>query len=69
MQDIKHMFASRTVWSNVIGLTAVTLSAFGYQVGETDADKVTDAILQVVAAASFIASTFFRVMATKRIDG
>ena len=61
----KPALQSRTVWANIIGLASLSLSFFGY--GSLDVGGLTDAVLQTVAAGSFIASTLFRVTAKKRI--
>jgi len=67
MIDTKTPLASRTVWANVIGLGSLALSAFGVQTGALDQSGLADAMAQIVAAGSFIASTYFRVQATKQI--
>jgi lysozyme family protein len=67
MTDIKSVLASRTVWANVVGLTAIGLSTAGFDTKALDVGGVVDAGLQVVAGASFIASTFFRVVASRRL--
>jgi hypothetical protein len=68
MQKLKSIVESRTVWANFIGLCAVILSYGGVTVSSEVIDKSVDAILQIVAGASFIASTFFRIIATKRLS-
>jgi hypothetical protein len=67
MSDHKAIFASRTVWTNVIGLAAVMLGLFGFETAGLDAGPLADAAVQLVAASSFIASTVFRIAATKRL--
>ena len=67
MTDMKSILASRTVWSNVVGLTAIGLSTVGFDTRALDVGGVVDAGLQVVAGASFIASTVFRVVASRRL--
>lgn len=67
MTDTKTVFASRTVWSNLIGLASLGLGMAGVQTGQVDANGLADAIAQVVAGASFVASTIFRLQATKQI--
>jgi len=57
MTDTKSIFASRTVWANVIGLAAVGLSLAGVKIGSIDVNGLADAAAQLVAAGSFIAST------------
>ncbi|MFO1149270.1 MAG: glycoside hydrolase family 108 protein [Alsobacter sp.] len=67
MSDVKSILASRTVWSNAVGLAALGLSAVGFDTTGLDAPGLVDAGLQVVAGGSFIASTLFRVLATRRL--
>jgi hypothetical protein len=67
MTDAKQIFASRTIWANIVGLLALGASFFGVNVDDSEAEKLTDAILQALAAVSFIASTIFRLLATRRI--
>jgi hypothetical protein len=67
MNDIKSFFQSRTVWSNIVGMIALVAAARGIEFGPDEANRMAEACLQVVAAASFIASTVFRVVATRRI--
>jgi lysozyme family protein len=67
MTNVKSILASRTVWSNVVGLTALGLATAGFDTKALDVGGVVDAGLQVVAGASFIASTIFRVVATRKL--
>jgi hypothetical protein len=67
MIDFKHILASRTVWANIIGLLALGASVFGISLDAVETGRLVDACLQGVAAVSFIASTVFRVLATRRI--
>lgn len=69
MTDVKSILASRTVWTNFIGVSALGLSALGFDTGNLDVDRVAEAATQLVAAASFIGSTVFRITATKRLAG
>lgn len=69
MTDVKSILASRTVWTNLIGLAALGLSALGFDSGSLDADRLAEAATQLVAAASFIGSTMFRIAATRRLAG
>jgi lysozyme family protein len=59
MIDTKTLFASRTVWANLIGLAALILGM--------DTGAFQEALVQFIAAASFIASTVFRILATKQL--
>jgi lysozyme family protein len=63
----KSMLASRTIWANLVGFAAIVLSAFGIETGSVDQTALVDAILAMIAAGSFIASTLFRVLATRKL--
>jgi hypothetical protein len=67
MFNTKTILASRTVWSNLIGLTALVLGLFGFDSSALATGAVEEALLQIIAAGSFIASTLFRIVATKQI--
>jgi hypothetical protein len=67
MFDTKTILASRTVWSNLIGLAALVLGLFGFDSSALATGAVEEALLQIIAAGSFIASTLFRIVATKQI--
>jgi len=67
MDDTKTILASRTVWANLIGLAALILGFLGFDASALQAEAFAEAAVQLVAAASFIASTVFRILATKQI--
>lgn len=67
MFQTKTLLASRTVWANVIGLGVLALGGFGVQTGTIDQNGLAEAMAQIAAGISFVASTFFRVRATKQI--
>ena len=67
MLDTKTILASRTVWANLVGLAALVLGLFGFDTSAMAAGAVEEALVQLVAAGSFIASTIFRILATKQI--
>ncbi|MCP8937774.1 hypothetical protein NK718_04545 [Alsobacter sp. SYSU M60028] len=67
MDGLKSILGSRTVLSNIVGLAALAFSALGFQTSGVDTGALTDAILQAIAAGGFIASTVFRVLATKKL--
>lgn len=69
MLDTKSILASRTVWSNLVGLAAVALGVFGFDTTGLDPSAFAEAAVQLVAAASFIASTVFRIVATRQLLG
>nr|WP_255726460.1 glycosyl hydrolase 108 family protein [Microvirga sp. ACRRW] len=67
MIDTKTILASRTIWANLIGLLAVILGLFGFDASALGASAFQEALVQFIAAGSFIASTVFRILATKQI--
>ena len=67
MLDTKTILASRTVWANLIGLAAVILGLFGFDASALNGSAFQEALVQFIAAASFVASTIFRIMATRQI--
>ena len=67
MLDTQTILASRTIWANLIGLAALVLGLFGFDTSVLATGAFEEALVQFVAAASFIASTVFRILATKQI--
>jgi lysozyme family protein len=67
MTEPKSLFSSRTVWANLVGLDAVLLSICGFDTSTMDSPGMADAIEQSVAGISFVGSTIFRVIATRRL--
>jgi hypothetical protein len=67
MTETKSIFQSRTIWTNLIGLAALVAHVAGVETSAADTNALADAATQLVAAGSFIASTVFRVVATRRI--
>ena len=67
MELTKSFITSKTVWANIIGFGALVLSVFGFNTAGIDPNVFADHILQIIAAGSFVLSTVFRVVATKRI--
>jgi hypothetical protein len=68
MIEFKNLLLSRTVWANAVGLAALLLSMFGFNVPVIEKEQLVEAILQVVTGGSFVASTIFRILATKKIS-
>lgn len=68
MIDTKSILASRTVWANLIGLAALVLGLLGFDASTLNTGAFVDAVVQLIAAASFVASTIFRILATKQIS-
>jgi lysozyme family protein len=67
MDFTKGLLTSRTIWANAIGMGALALSWLGFDTSELDKNALTDSLLQAIAGISFVASTVFRIIATKRI--
>jgi hypothetical protein len=67
MDSTKGALQSRTVWANLIGLASLGLGLVGVKTGSLDVNGLADAATQAVAGISFIASTVFRMSATKQI--
>jgi hypothetical protein len=65
--ELASILQSRTVWANIIGMAAFLLSRFGLDGATLDQPALVDAILSAVTTLSFVASAFFRVVATRRI--
>lgn len=67
MDMAKTILSSRTIWANAIGMGALALSWLGFDTSGVDKSALTDHLLQAIAGLSFVASTLFRVIATKRL--
>ena len=67
MLNTQSILQSRTIWANLVGLGALLLSRYGFEISDADQAKLLDALLQVVAAGGFIVSSVFRVYAEKKI--
>lgn len=67
MELTKSFLTSKTVWANIIGFGALVLSIFGFNTSAIDPNAFAEHILQAIAAGSFVISTLFRVIATKKI--
>jgi lysozyme family protein len=67
LNDTKSILESRTVWANIIGLAAFGLSFAGIDTGAIDQNALVNALLGVITGSSFIASTYFRMMAKHQI--
>ena len=67
MNDTKSILLSRTLWANAVGLLALVLGVLGFDAAALDQRALGEAVFQLVAAASFIASSLFRVVASERL--
>ena len=68
MNFSKSFVESRTIWSNLIGLAALAASFMGYDASSVDQAAMLDAVLKSVAGAGFVASTIFRIKATRKLS-
>jgi lysozyme family protein len=66
-ETTKPAYASRTLWANAIGLLALVLSWWGIVIPGLDTEVLTQSLLQGVAGLGFVASTLFRLVATRRL--
>jgi len=67
MPNVKTALQSRTIWANLVGLAAFALPFLGINSAGLDTAPIVDTIMQMVVGGSFLASTTFRLLATKRI--
>jgi lysozyme family protein len=67
MDKTKTLLTSRTLWANMIGFAAVIAGHLGYDASSVDGPGLIEAGSHAIAALSFIASSVFRVVATRRI--
>jgi lysozyme family protein len=67
LNDTKSILLSRTVWANLIGLSAFGLGLIGIDTGLVDQNALVNAVLALITAGSFIASTFFRITSVHRL--
>lgn len=67
MFDYKGILGSRTVWANIIGFISFILLQLGWIDLTGDVDKIIETALAVVTGISFLLSTVYRVLASKRI--
>jgi hypothetical protein len=66
--QVKGLFASKTFWTNAIGLLSFILSLMGFgELTSAESSQLVDTILQIITGVSFVLSTVFRVMATKKV--
>ena len=67
MENVKSIFASRTVWASLVAVLALLASKAGYTVAGADQAAIVDAVMTVVGALSSVAAIYFRSKATKVI--
>jgi lysozyme family protein len=66
MDQTQSIFQSRTIWANAIGFIAFILSLTGNGVS-LDTGQLTDSVMQLITAGSFLASTVFRILSTNKV--
>lgn len=67
MNETKSIVTTKTLWANLIGLSAVLAGLLGIETGALDHAGLGEAIPQAIAAVSCIASSVFRVTASKKL--
>jgi hypothetical protein len=67
MEDVKGIFASRTVWALALTVVAMLAQQFGYEISSEEQAKIIDLVANGVGYAGAIAAIYFRVKATKKI--
>ena len=67
LDAIKGTVHIKTLWANLIGLGALLAGAFGMDVSGVDPQGSAEALTQAVAGIAFIASTLFRITASKAL--
>ena len=66
--QVKGLFSSKTFWTNFVGLVSFVLSLMGFgELTSAESAQLVDTILQIITGVSFVLSTIFRVMATKKV--
>jgi hypothetical protein len=67
MNDVKSIFASKTVWGGAIAVAAAILGFLGYTVAPEDQTALVEAIASIGSAIGGAVAIYGRVVATKRI--
>lgn len=67
VDDYKALLQSKTVWSNLIGLVALLLAMFGYNITPEDQIALTSHVLEFIVLATQVLSIHYRIKATKKI--
>ncbi|CAH1656838.1 Lysozyme family protein [Hyphomicrobiales bacterium] len=60
MVNMRMILLSRPIWANLVGLASIMLSLAGLDTSGLDSAGFSDALLQVIAGGSFIASSVFQ---------
>lgn len=68
MNDTKPWFRSRTIWAALVAVAASLGGYAGFDADATTQAQLTEAILQLVAAAGGLTAVFGRISASSRID-
>ena len=67
MDDVKSIFASRTIWAALIALLGGGLGLAGYSFGEADQSAALELISGIVAALGGLGALYGRITASKRL--
>lgn len=67
MTDMKPWYLSRTIWAALVTMAIAVLRLFDMPVGETEHAAVTDAVMNLVAAAAGLTAIAGRLAARDRI--
>jgi hypothetical protein len=68
MELWKSYFASRSIWSNIIGLAALVLDIMGFDsIAPEEQEQLLDAVLKLIEVGGFMAGIIFRAIATKKL--
>jgi hypothetical protein len=63
MEEVKSIFASRSVWGGLIAVAASLASLWGYEINSADQE----AIISIIGALGGAVAVYGRIKATKRI--
>lgn len=67
MDDVKSIFASKTVWASLIGLLAMAFPKWGPVLATVDPAGFATQISSLITALAFIGAIIGRLVATKQV--
>ena len=68
MDQWKSYLQSRTIWANLIGLSALVLDILGFNgVSADDQAQLIDSLIKLVEVAGFVGGVIFRAIARDRL--